>query len=243
MAVTHESPLLARIGAWSLERYPPPITVINILVYFTVAGVAKMLLGQEVIDFSVERDLLGAIAFSCFPLMIRVFDEHKDYEEDVHNHPDRILQRGIITLGHLKVVGAIAIGLQLGISIYLDGGFGLITQAWLVVMGWSLLMAKEFFLGRMAREAALSLRIYPPACVTDGELLDCLHGTITELGARRLSNRRSLAHHIPTHGQRLCNRGQPEIQGTIPRARDGRLLYQGPGYRRCGHHGTYFPLR
>ena len=147
MAVTHESPLLARIGAWSLERYPPPITVINILVYFTVAGVAKMLLGQEVIDFSVERDLLGAIAFSCFPLMIRVFDEHKDYEEDVHNHPDRILQRGIITLGHLKVVGAIAIGLQLGISIYLDGGFGLITQAWLVVMGWSLLMAKEFFLG------------------------------------------------------------------------------------------------
>ena len=140
MAVTHESPLLARIGAWSLERYPPPITVINILVYFTVAGVAKMLLGQEVIDFSVERDLLGAIAFSCFPLMIRVFDEHKDYEEDVHNHPDRILQRGIITLGHLKVVGAIAIALQLGISIYLDGGFGLITQAWLVVMGWSLLM-------------------------------------------------------------------------------------------------------
>ncbi len=147
MAVTHDSPLLARIGAWSLERYPPPITVINIIVYFTVVGVAKKLFGAEVIDFELERDVLGAIAFSCFPLMIRVFDEHKDYEEDVHNHPDRILQRGIITLGHLKAVGAVAIGLQLGISLYLDGGFGIVTQAWLVVMGWSLLMAKEFFLG------------------------------------------------------------------------------------------------
>ncbi len=147
MAVTHESPLLARIGAWSLERYPPPITVINILVYFTVAGVAKLLVGDGTVDFDMTRDLLGALAFSCFPLMIRVFDEHKDYEEDVHNHPDRILQQGIITLGHLKVVGAIAIGLQLGISLYLDGGFGLITIAWLIVMGWSLLMAKEFFVG------------------------------------------------------------------------------------------------
>ena len=147
MAVTHESPLLARIGAWSLERYPPPITVINIIVYFTVAGVAKLLVGDGTVDFDMTRDLLGALAFSCFPLMIRVFDEHKDYEEDVHNHPDRILQQGIITLGHLKVVGAIAIGLQLGISLYLDGGFGLITIAWLIVMGWSLLMAKEFFVG------------------------------------------------------------------------------------------------
>ena len=68
MAVTHESPLLARIGAWSLERYPPPITVINILVYFTVAGVAKMLLGQEVIDFSVERDLLRCHRVLMLPL-------------------------------------------------------------------------------------------------------------------------------------------------------------------------------
>ena len=53
----------------------------------------------------------------------------------------------MINLNHLKVVGALAIGIQLGVSLFLDGGIGAITLAWLVVMVWSSLMAVEFFCG------------------------------------------------------------------------------------------------
>jgi hypothetical protein len=92
-------------------------------------------------------DLVGFLGAWAFFLMLRVFDEHKDYALDCQNHPDRVLQRGLITLEHLKAVGALCIAAQLGVSLYLDGGFGLVTGWWLGVMGYSLLMAKEFFVG------------------------------------------------------------------------------------------------
>ena len=95
MAVTHESPLLARIGAWSLERYHHH-PVINILVYLRLPVCGA--LGQEVIDFSVERDLLGP-SRSLLPLDDSVFDEHKDYEEDVHNTPTAFSSAASLLLG------------------------------------------------------------------------------------------------------------------------------------------------
>jgi 4-hydroxybenzoate polyprenyltransferase len=93
------------------------------------------------------RDVLGYFAAYGFLFMLRVFDEHKDYEKDLVNHPDRVLQRGLITLWHLKVGGAIAIAVQLGVSLYDDGGFGPVTARWLLVIVWSAMMAKEFWVG------------------------------------------------------------------------------------------------
>jgi 4-hydroxybenzoate polyprenyltransferase len=92
-------------------------------------------------------DIPGFFAAWCFFLMLRVFDEHKDYDLDLANHPERVLQSGLVTLTHLKVVGAVAIAVQVGVSLWLDRGFGAVTVTWLVVMGWSTLMAKEFFCG------------------------------------------------------------------------------------------------
>jgi 4-hydroxybenzoate polyprenyltransferase len=79
--------------------------------------------------------------------MLRVFDEHKDYELDCHNHPERVLQSGVITLGHLKVLGVLAIVVQGGVSFYLADGWGKIPMFWLIAFVWSLLMAAEFFCG------------------------------------------------------------------------------------------------
>src|SRR4029079_739836 len=67
-------------------------------------------------------------------------------------HPGRVLQRGLITLRHLQIVGIAAIALQFGVSILRDdGGVGPATTAWLITFAWSLLMAKEFFVREWLR--------------------------------------------------------------------------------------------
>ncbi len=98
-------------------------------------------------------DVVGFLAVWCFFLTLRVFDEHKDYDLDLHNHPDRVLQSGRVTLGHLKWVGGVAILVQAAGSAAIDaqaypgGDFGGTFGWWLIVILWTSLMGKEFFAG------------------------------------------------------------------------------------------------
>jgi hypothetical protein len=145
--MTPESPLYIRMGAWVNERFPLVNTSLFGVLYLAALLLSRCLLTTGPIVLGLV-DLLGFFTTVAFFLMLRVFDEHKDYEEDCHNYPERVLQSGLITLNHLKVVGAIAIAIQMGVSMVLDGGIGVITLTWLVVMVWSCLMAVEFFCGK-----------------------------------------------------------------------------------------------
>jgi 4-hydroxybenzoate polyprenyltransferase len=91
------------------------------------------------------RDLAAFPAVWCFFLMLRVFDEHKDFDADSVAHPNRVLQRGLVTLRDLRVVGAVAITVQVGTSWWFDGGIGPVTAWWSGAFLWSILMAREFF--------------------------------------------------------------------------------------------------
>ncbi len=93
-------------------------------------------------------DLLGFLAVWAFFLMLRIFDEHKDFATDLENYPQRVLQRNLVSLTQLKTICVLAIALQLGVSSWLDRGFGPVMISWLVVMVWSGLMATEFFVGQ-----------------------------------------------------------------------------------------------
>ncbi len=42
----------------------------------------------------------------CFFLHLRIFDDHKDYDEDCRHFPDRVLQRGVVTLDELKLLAS-----------------------------------------------------------------------------------------------------------------------------------------
>jgi hypothetical protein len=146
MSVSRQSPFIQRFFAWINERFPLGNAVLFLVIY--VAGLlwGRLLTHDGRLHVS-WADVPGFFGFWAFFLMLRVFDEHKDYELDLRNHPQRVLQSGLITLGHLKVVGAIAIAVQLGISLLADRGFGPSTRMWLIVMVWSALMAREFFVG------------------------------------------------------------------------------------------------
>ena len=88
------------------------------------------------------RSLLGAVIMLCLFFHLRVFDEHKDYIDDCRYFPQRVLQRGLISLRDLKILGGIAIVLEWLLGAWL--GWAPLVSI-LVAQAFSVLMLKEFF--------------------------------------------------------------------------------------------------
>lgn len=139
-----QSPLPRRFLAWMNERFPFANALLFFSLYATAVLVGQVATSPGEVAFGL-REIAGFLPVWCFFFLLRIYDEHKDYEEDCQNYPDRVLQRGLITLGHLKVAGALAIVTQLVGSLWLDGGFGIITLWWIAVFVYSVLMTVEFF--------------------------------------------------------------------------------------------------
>lgn len=128
---------------YQAERFPlgthfPAIAFFFAAAYFT----AQALTGP---GKPLHLGLTGTLAFvTTFltMLLLRVFDEFKDFEDDKVNHPERVVQRGIVTLPELaRLGGAIFAGLVLA-----NAPLG--WQAWVAyaaVFGYLLLMRVEFF--------------------------------------------------------------------------------------------------
>lgn len=142
--LTLQSPLGARLRAWMHERFAPANALLFFILYLTTAAVARA--GAGVAVAVSLRDVVGCLVTWSFFLLLRVFDEHKDYELDCHNHPQRVLQSGLVTLAHLRALGAAALLLQVGWSLWLDGGVGAVTLAWAAMFAWTCLMGREFFI-------------------------------------------------------------------------------------------------
>jgi hypothetical protein len=131
---------------WINERFPWKNAILFFILYLAAAVLARATLTDVPTSLTTFDVLSCALSWSFF-LLIRIFDEHKDYEKDLHNHPQRVLQSGRLTLNRLKLAGGIAVIAQLGVSLTLDGGFGAVTTAWLGLIIWLCLMGKEFFCG------------------------------------------------------------------------------------------------
>lgn len=132
------------LWAWSRERFPPSQGIFVAVIYATAVLYGQFLSSSSSLVVGLT-DIAGFGACWAVFLMLRIFDEHKDYAQDLLNYPDRVLQSGRITLGHLKILGLLAIVLQAGYSVSCDDGVGTVTFYWLMVFGWSLLMTVEFF--------------------------------------------------------------------------------------------------
>ncbi|MFZ3184179.1 MAG: hypothetical protein WA173_08545 [Pseudomonas sp.] len=144
LALTNASPFSSRFLAWLKERFPFANALLFFILYLATAAVARA--GQTgSIDLSLQ-DLLSCLVTWSFFLLLRVLDEHKDYQLDCQNHPQRVLQSGLINLGHLKLAGVLAVAAQLLWSLWLDRGIGQVTLAWVALLVWTGLMAKEFFI-------------------------------------------------------------------------------------------------
>lgn len=141
--LTPESPFPRRLSAYLAERFPLFGHGVLIAAYYSSNQFLARTLthpGEPMsYDFST---LLGALTLLLFFFHLRVFDEHKDYAEDLVHYPHRVLQSGIITLNELKILGVIAIAGEITFS--LIGGPAAFVS-WFLAFLFSILMLEEFF--------------------------------------------------------------------------------------------------
>jgi hypothetical protein len=139
------SPWPRRVGAWLVERFPPgPYTVLVALFWGSAVLVVRRLCGAG--DLVPTAGLVVLLAF----LHLRILDEYKDYAVDRRSYPNRVLSRGIVTLGLLGRVLLVVITLEAILA------FALGTRAfvaWVVAFAFSVAMRFEFGVGDRLRDS------------------------------------------------------------------------------------------
>ncbi|MCC5847789.1 MAG: UbiA family prenyltransferase [Verrucomicrobia bacterium] len=138
-------PWFKRLRLYLRQRFPLAQHGILIFSYFS----ANQFLAQTVTagDGPMVYNATSWLNFFmllCLFFHLRVFDEHKDREKDVAAYPDRLLSRGVFSYRDLWRLGLLAVALEALIA-FVAGPAALLT--WLLVLGWSLLMYREFFIG------------------------------------------------------------------------------------------------
>lgn len=162
---TEKSPFPLRLLAYSNERFP----------LWQVAGqfpmfLAAFLYGQLIVGKDAEFTgplFAGFVAFVAYTLMVRCIDDCKDAAHDNEHYPDRVLQRGLITFTHLKIIAVICFVSSVAVSIYVDGGLGRVTMWWFIIFFTNNLVqfvqVKWRFIGEWleSRRVLLALSVIP----------------------------------------------------------------------------------
>ncbi|WLI75803.1 UbiA family prenyltransferase [Kosakonia sp. H02] len=148
MTSGENAPLFSRVMLWVNERFPLSNAPLFILVYILTMAVVSTVYK----DVTIAHIIIGSLLSFSFFLLLRVLDEHKDYKDDCVQHPERVLQRGIIRLVHLKFIGLICILIQLGGMVLLAPGLKPMLMSWGLMLLWTLLMTKEFFVAEWLKQ-------------------------------------------------------------------------------------------
>ena len=146
-SINKNSNILLRLSEWSKDRFPIPNFISGALSFITMILIGRFLNENQIVALT-QIDLIGIIAFVGHLLVLRVFDEHKDYKVDLINHPERVLSKGVITLTHLKYLALPFPMIAIFWSYLADQSFGPTFFVWLLMFIYSVLMAKEFFIGK-----------------------------------------------------------------------------------------------
>jgi len=136
---------IARLARYLAERFGIQLLVIQLLMYG-----AGMLYGQAIarpgpVVLRPQDDGAGAAALVMFFLLARVFDEHKDYEFDVAQLPDRPLPRGAISWAEVNSLGVLAVLVEMAVCVAFDRGLGPVCAWWAIAMAYLVLTRFEFF--------------------------------------------------------------------------------------------------
>ncbi len=141
--LSRDAPFARRFFAYLAERFPPLGYGVLIAAYYSSNQFLARTLTAPGRPMHYDLStVLGAVTLLCFFFHLRVFDEHKDYAEDLVHYPRRVLQSGLVTLRHLQVLGGLAIAAGIVLSL-LRGPAAFV--AWLAAFAFSLLMLEEFF--------------------------------------------------------------------------------------------------
>lgn len=137
-----EQSLSSRLFRYQQERFP--LAGHGLLVAaFSFSAISYSRICRGVDGFIAwPTFLVGVFTTVTLFLLVRIFDEHKDAEDDARYRSHLPVPRGLVTLRELRVVGMIVVAAQL-----LLNGYFFPKMLWLygMVMAYLLLMGKEFF--------------------------------------------------------------------------------------------------
>jgi len=126
------------------ERFPL-LQYIPMMAAFAFCGVSySMHLTNpyaRLTDVSLVQYVTAAVATLFFFMLMRIADEHKDFEEDSKYRPYRPVQRGLVSLSELRLIGIILVLAQIFLSFLIDWRLLLMIA---LVYFWFTLMSFEF---------------------------------------------------------------------------------------------------
>ena len=128
------------LWAWLRERFPPGPAALYAAAIFYAAWAGA----GAVPDAPAPRwagSAAGALILVLALLHVRIFDEHKDFEDDRVAHPERLLSRGIVTLRQLRGLLVPVLALEAALSAALGTA---VFWAWLLLLGFTLAMRVDF---------------------------------------------------------------------------------------------------
>jgi len=147
--LTLASPFHQRLSAYLAERFPLFSHINMVIIYFLANQFLAQVLSNPGEPLVIGWfSILGMLFLFCLFFHLRVFDEHKDYDDDCRHYPNRILSRGLVTLRHLKILGGIAIVGELVIAACV-GTPALVASVATILFSW--IMLHEFFVRNWLR--------------------------------------------------------------------------------------------
>lgn len=149
--VSADANYFTRIGAWLSERFPLANGILSLVLFFAVAAVMQS--GE--LSLTAWTNWAGGMLLWGHFFVLRIFDEHKDYQTDLRNYPDRVIQSGVVKLREIRLLGYIVVALQIAYSEYRGGGLGFPLYAWAAMFGYTCLMGAEFFVGEWLQKRLL----------------------------------------------------------------------------------------
>lgn len=140
--ISTSAPVAVRIWAYLLERFPP--VAYSLLVGLFSASAVALAARQTSTTAGLDLALRAGVVVLLVFLHLRLMDEHKDHEADALAYPERCLSRGVVTLPLLFKLGVVVVMLEAALALTLPGTAAL---AWLVCLGFTILMRFEFGVG------------------------------------------------------------------------------------------------
>jgi len=138
-----------RLRVYLSERFPLGPYVLLMLAFTLSAYALAPALSHTSSPLRLDwTALAGFITVLLIFFHLRIFDEFKDLETDLKFHPERPIPRGLVTLSEMRTLGLAVIAIEIALNLLLGGKIFLF---YLAVLLYSLLMFKEFFIGRWLR--------------------------------------------------------------------------------------------
>lgn len=140
---------LYRFYIYQQERFPLLAHGVLISAFsFSAISYARICRGvQGFIDL--KTYFLGVFVTITLFLLVRIFDEFKDAKEDALYRKELPVPRGLVSLRELGILGGILVVLQIAVNLVF---FPAMLWIYGLVMGYLLLMGKEFFIGEWLKK-------------------------------------------------------------------------------------------